>query len=220
MLRSSTCSARCIGKSSDVSEAAPLLGSKARSAISGTTARNRARRPSSGNVGSGRRAARRCPKAGPTSRPGSERSTSSSTFARSWRGGGLRRTRGGAARSPLKAATLRVHLAIFRRALGLLEREGAIPKNPARGIGEILRARGPRWRERDGGSRALDARRGGDPRPTRARTRVPLRAASRAPLRDGPAPGRGARHSVARRRPRLPRPHRAPRGHEGGRHDT
>jgi len=39
----------------------------------------------------------------------------------------------------LKPATLRVHLAILRRVLGLLEREGAIPKNPARRIGEILR---------------------------------------------------------------------------------
>jgi hypothetical protein len=42
-------------------------------------------------------------------------------------------------RSLLKPATIRLHLAILRRVLGLLEREGKIPKNPARGIGELLR---------------------------------------------------------------------------------
>jgi integrase len=42
-------------------------------------------------------------------------------------------------RSPLKPATIRLHLAILRRVLGLLEREGKIPKNPARGMGEVLR---------------------------------------------------------------------------------
>ena len=42
-------------------------------------------------------------------------------------------------RAPLKPATIRVHLAVLRRVLTLLERDGKITTNPARGIGELLR---------------------------------------------------------------------------------
>jgi len=47
--------------------------------------------------------------------------------------------KGGRPRPPIKPITIRVHLAILRRVLGLLEREEKITKNPARGIGELLR---------------------------------------------------------------------------------
>lgn len=46
---------------------------------------------------------------------------------------------GGKPLPPLKPATIRLHLAILRRVLGLLEREEKITRNPARGIGEIMR---------------------------------------------------------------------------------
>jgi len=49
------------------------------------------------------------------------------------------RKEGGVALPPIKPATIRLHLAILRRVLGLLERDGKIQRNPARGIGELLR---------------------------------------------------------------------------------